>query len=131
MLAKYSFYLRRKRGEARNRFRIRSEVGFRAIKPNGGGVVGIAGKEQAVGAVEKADGVRRVTGRGEYLDGAAAKIDGVAVMDVLADGPRLGAIRFCVEIFRKVAADFAGSDFRLGIRAGTLGIARLKSVSME
>ena len=131
MLAQYSFYLRRKCGEARNRFRIRREVGFRAIKPNGGGVVGIAGEEQAVGAIQKADGVGRVTGRGEYLDGAAAEVDGVTVMDVLADGPRLGAIRFCVETSRKVAADFAGSESAWASALEPLALARLKSVSME
>ena len=102
---------------------LRTQRGrFRPVKPDGGGIVGVSGEEQAVGTIEKADGVGRVTRRGENLDGAPAEIDGIAVVDVFADRPWPGAIGLCVKISRKVTADFAGSDLRLGVRSGTLGI---------
>src|SRR5208283_2567937 len=60
MCAENEFQLRCQCRESRDRGGVRFEVGFRTIEPDAGWVVGVSGKEQAVGAVEKGDGIRRV-----------------------------------------------------------------------
>ena len=95
--------------EAKHRAFIRGEIGFRTVKPDGRGVVSIAGEEEACGAVKEADGIGGVAGGGDDLDFTAAEVEDVAVLNVFRDGPGLGAIGFGVEPFGEVAADLAGS----------------------
>ena len=54
--------LRSQRGEALYRSDVVIEIGLRTIEPDGRGIVGVAGEEQAVGAVEQTDGIRSVAG---------------------------------------------------------------------
>jgi hypothetical protein len=51
-----------------------------------------------------------------------AEIESVAIMDILGEGPGLGAVRFRIEALGKFAADLARSEFILRIGGGTLGI---------
>ena len=62
MSAEDEFYLRREIGEPLHGCDVGVEICFRAEEPDGAGIVGVAGEEQAVGAVDQADGVGRVAG---------------------------------------------------------------------
>ena len=48
--------------QATNGSAVSIKIGFRPEEPDGRGVVGIAGEEQAIATVEERDGVRRVAG---------------------------------------------------------------------
>src|SRR5882724_1693883 len=48
----HEFELGFERGDFLDRSDVSVEVGFRAIKPDGSGIVGVAGEEQAVVAIE-------------------------------------------------------------------------------
>ena len=61
--AENEFELGFERGDFLDGGDVGVEVGFRAIQPDGSGIVGVAGEEEAVFAVEQADGVWRVTRR--------------------------------------------------------------------
>ena len=94
--------MRCERGDAFDGGNVGVEIGFGAEEPGiGRGVVGVAGEEQIVGAVEKADGVGSVTGRGENFDGAVAEVDFVAVVEKFGNVPGFGRVRFGSKVFGK------------------------------
>ena len=57
--------LRGQSGEALYRSDVVIEIGLWTIKPDRRGIVCVAGEEQAVGAIEQANGIRSVAGSGE------------------------------------------------------------------
>src|SRR4029077_9911128 len=81
------FQLRGERREALHGSNIGVEIGFRAEEPDGGGIIRVAGEEQAVGAVEKADGVRRVPRSRKDFERAATQIYFKAIVDEVRDLP--------------------------------------------
>ncbi|HMK22396.1 MAG TPA: hypothetical protein VK466_08670 [Terriglobales bacterium] len=58
------------------------EIGLGTVQPDGGGIVRVAGEEQAVGAIEERDRVGRMAGRREDLQCAAAQVNVVGVVNV-------------------------------------------------
>src|SRR5208283_1718365 len=98
------------------------QIGFGAIEPNGRGIVGVAREQEAIGAVKKTNRIGRVAGSGNNFERAVAEVEFVAVMDILGDGPGLGAIRFRIKALGKLATDLAWSELILSVSSGTLGI---------
>jgi hypothetical protein len=107
--------------EAEDRGFVEGEIGFGAIEPDGGGIIGVAGEEKAC-TVKEANGIGSVAGSGDDLEFAATEIEDVAVLNVLRDGPGLGAIGFGVEILGKITADLAGGEFVLGVLSGAFSV---------
>ena len=65
----------RQRSKPLDRSAIGFEIGFGTEEPDGSRIVGVAGEEQAIGAIKKRDGVRSVAGRGDDLNRPPAQID--------------------------------------------------------
>ena len=106
------------RGDAFDGSDVGVQISFRAIQPDGRGVVGIAGKEQAVRAIEQANCVGSMAGRGDDLqDVAGAEIDFKAVVYRQGNFPRLGGVVCGIESFGRVAAEQIFAEFGLRIVA--------------
>src|SRR6202790_4934410 len=120
------FHLRRECGEKRDGFGISGEIGFRTIQPDGGGIVGVAGKEKFVATVKEREGIGSVAGSKNDLDGAAAEVDDFAVLNEMGNFPGTGAVGFGGEVRRKVAANLPGGKLGLSVFAGTHGILAVK-----
>jgi hypothetical protein len=118
----HNFDLRRESGQSRDGFGVGVQIGFAAVEPDGRRIVGVAGEEQSVGAVEERDGIRSMARSRKDFDGAAAEVDDFAVVDVLGNGPGPGAIAAGIETIREFAADLARRDFGLGVFDGAFGI---------
>ncbi len=109
------------------------EVGFGAEEPDGPRIVGVAGEEQAVGAVEKRNGVGRVTGRGDDFDGASAKIDFEAVVPSRNEErnvPGLRRVGLGLKFFGSSPQISPGAISACASSREPLALARVKAVSM-
>src|SRR6202521_3642725 len=116
------FQLRGERRESRYGSNVGIEIGFRAEEPDGGGIVRVAREEQAVGAVEKTDGVRRVTRSRKDFERAAAQIYLKAIVAEVRDFPGFCGVGFWIEPLWQISAELIGSDFRLCIFTRTFRI---------
>src|ERR1700687_1914138 len=116
------FQFRREFGEALHGIDVGIEIGFRAKQPDRARVVSVAREEQSIGAIEQRDRVRRVTRSGNDFERAAAEIDLEAVVNRAGDFPGFCRVRFWIEPLWQIAAELAGSNFRLRIFARTFRI---------
>src|SRR5260370_10724221 len=96
-------------------------MGFGAIQPDRSGIIGVASKEQSVGAIEKTDGVRRVTRSRNDFERAATEIDFETVVNRVGNFPGFCRLRFWIERVWQIAAELAGRNFRLRIFARAFG----------
>src|SRR6267378_1364557 len=120
--AQHEFQFRREFGEAFHGGDVGIEIGFRAKQPDRARVVRVAREEQSIAAIEQRDRVGRVAGRGYNLQSAAAEIDLEAVVNRAGDFPGLCRVRFWIEPLWQIAAELAGSNFRLCVFARTFRI---------
>ncbi len=120
MRAEDYFHLRREIGEPLYGRDVSVEICFGAEEPDRAGIVGVAGEEQAVGAVDEADGVGRMAGCRNDFEGAAPEIDFEAVFNEERDVPWLGGVGFRVKTLWQIAADHSGRELFLGVVAGAL-----------
>src|SRR6185437_2740910 len=95
------------------------QIGFRTIKKNWAGIVGIAGEQQSILPIKQGDGVWRMSGSSDHLQHASADVNGVAVMDPVAYLKRPRGIGFCLELRRQSAAKLAWRNLRLRIGTRT------------
>src|SRR5713101_9665751 len=91
------YQLRGQRRESLYGSNVGIEIGFRANEPDGSWIVRVAGEEQAVGAVEKTDGVRSVTRSRKDFERAAAQIYFKAIADEVRDFPGFCSVGFWIE----------------------------------
>ena len=120
VLPKYRLDLRRERGQAADRSIVGVQVCLGTVEPDGCGIVGVSGEEQAVGTIEQGDGVRCVPGGGKDLEGAAAQIDTITTVDIGRDFPRASGVGFRIKPFGQSSTYLIGSDFLLRVLAGAL-----------
>src|SRR5882762_2368535 len=120
--AQHKLQFRRKRRNSFHGVDVSIEIGFRAVQPDRARIVGVAGEEQSVDAIEEADGVRRVTGSRNDFECAAAEIDPEAIVNRVGDFPGFRRVYFWIETFWQCAANFIGGNFRLRVLARTFRI---------
>jgi hypothetical protein len=108
--------------ETFDRLFVGTKIGFGAVEPDGCGIVGVSGEEQAIGTIDEGDGVGGVAGGGDDFDEASAQVDGVAIVDEFGDGPGFGAIGFGIEGFGEITADLARAGFCLCVCGGPFGV---------
>src|SRR5229473_2415000 len=120
--AQHEFQFRCKRSNSFHGVDVSIEIGFRAVQPDRARIVGVAGEEQSVGVIEKADGVRRVAGSRIYYEPAPAEIDPETIVNRVRDFPGFRRVYFWIETLRQSAANLIGGNFRLRVLARTFRI---------
>src|SRR5258708_38870573 len=108
-------HLRCQRRQSPDRSRIGVEIGFGAIKPDGRRIVGVAGKQQAVGSIKQRDSVGGMPRCGDDFKNDVSEIDTLAVVNVGGYLPWPGGVGLRVKSLRQCSADLVRSNFRLRI----------------